>query len=149
MKKVRNYLREVLEMKSKEVWVSFEEKCEFLCEGVAECKKTWILKIDISGPLKIVFFCISRASHKPSRKICNCKGQNLTIQVWVTRDSRNSLSKIFKNWNFLKISWLVATCGTSSEMAKDKVLQQWKIDILGNILRTKVTKITSRNTWNT
>ena len=29
MKKVRNYLREVLEMKSKEVWVSFEKNVSF------------------------------------------------------------------------------------------------------------------------
>ena len=39
MKKVRNYLNEVLEMKSNEV-LSFEGKCEFLRVGVAECKKT-------------------------------------------------------------------------------------------------------------
>ena len=59
MKKVRNYLSEVLEMKSNEVWLSFEEKCEFLGVGDAECKKTRILKIDILSPLKTVFFCIS------------------------------------------------------------------------------------------
>ena len=29
MKKVRNYLREVLEMKSKEDWLSFEENVSF------------------------------------------------------------------------------------------------------------------------
>ena len=62
MKKVRNYLSEVLEMKSNEVWLSFEEKCEFLGVGVAECKKTRILKIDISSPLKTFFFCILQVS---------------------------------------------------------------------------------------
>jgi len=49
MKKVRNYNKKVLEMKSKEVWLSFEEKCEFLFVGVTECKKTWILETDISS----------------------------------------------------------------------------------------------------
>ena len=83
MKKVRNYLNEVLEMKSNEVWLSFEGKCEFLCVGVVKCKKTRILKIDISSPLKIIFFCIlrvsdSQASHEPTRE---CTGQNLTGQV--------------------------------------------------------------------
>ena len=53
--KVRNTLNEVLEMKSNEVWLSFEEKCEFLSVGVAECKKTRILKTNISSPLKTVF----------------------------------------------------------------------------------------------
>ena len=58
MKKVKNYLNEVLEMKSNEVWLSFEGTCEFLCVGVTKCKKTGILKIDISSTLKIVFFYI-------------------------------------------------------------------------------------------
>ena len=55
MKKVRNYLSEVLEMKSNEVWLSFEGKREFLCVGVAEWKKIKILKTGISSPLKTVF----------------------------------------------------------------------------------------------
>ena len=55
MKKVRNTLNEVLEMKSNEVSLSFEEKCEFLSMGVTECKKTRILKTNISSPLKTVF----------------------------------------------------------------------------------------------
>ena len=85
MKKVRNYLNEVLEMKSNEV-LSFEGKCEFLRVGVAECKKTKILKINISSPLKTVFFCIlqvsdSQASRKPTCKMCRCIGQNLASQV--------------------------------------------------------------------
>ena len=53
--KVRNTLNEVLEMISNEVWLSFEEKCEFLSVGVAECKKTRILKTNISSTLKTVF----------------------------------------------------------------------------------------------
>ena len=62
MKMGRNYLIEVLEMKSNKVWLSFEGKCEFLCVGVAKCKKTSILKTNILSPLKTEFFYISRVS---------------------------------------------------------------------------------------
>ena len=62
MKKVRNYLNEVLEKKSNEDWLSSEGTCVFLCVGIVECKKTLHLKIEISSPLKTVSFCISRVS---------------------------------------------------------------------------------------
>ena len=79
MKMVRNYLSEVLEMKSNEVCLSFEEKCEFLGVGVAECKKTSILTTEFLSPLKAVFFCISRvsdlqASYKPTHEMFKCTG---------------------------------------------------------------------------
>ena len=129
MKKVRNYLSEVLEMKSNEVWLSFEEKCEFLGVGVTECKKTRILKIDILSPLKTVFFCISwvsdlRDSYEPTCEICRCIGQILASQVWVAKNSQETHEtlclKFLRNWNFLRISQLEATRESSCEKAKNK-----------------------------
>ena len=132
MKKVRNYLSEVLEMKSNEVWLSFEEKCEFLGVGVTEWKKTRILKIDILSPLKTVFFCISwvsdlRDSCEPTCEICRCIGQILASQVWVEKNSRKTHEtlclKFLRNWNFLRISRLEATRESSRKKAKNKIFQ--------------------------
>ena len=45
MKKVKDYLREVLEMKSKQERLSFVEKFEFWRVGITKFKKTIILKL--------------------------------------------------------------------------------------------------------
>ena len=75
MRKVRNYLNEVLEMKSNEVWLSFEGKCEFLCVGVAEWKKIKILKAGISSPLKTVFFAFCELVTSLVAKYAIAKGK--------------------------------------------------------------------------
>ena len=59
MKRVRNYLREVLEMKSKEDWLKFEENLNFFGWESRSAQRQMILKTDILNPLKTVFFCIS------------------------------------------------------------------------------------------
>ena len=81
MKRVRNYLREVLEMKSKEDWLKFEESLNFCGWESRSAQRQMILKTDILNPLKTVCFCISQVSREPIREMCRCIGQIFANQV--------------------------------------------------------------------
>ena len=113
MKRVRNYLREVLEMKSREDWLKFEENLNFCGWESRSAQRQMILKTDILNPLKIAFFCISQVSREPIREMCRCIGQIFANQVWVAKHSRGTREtlylKFLRNENFLRISQLETT----------------------------------------
>ena len=113
---------------SKSGWVL--KKIWVLWVGVVEFKKTMFFKTEFSSPLKTIFFYIlqvsdSWTSHDPTRKMCRCKGQIFTGQVWVANHllgTHETLClKFLRNWNFLKISRLEAICKGRHKMAKHKV----------------------------